>query len=207
MDQISITRPHSERDIRFARLFTIGMFPFGIVFLLFGIPSIAYVGGESLWLIIPGVLLCTVPFLVFSKWNRESKVFLESNEIAEARVIERRRRKMRGGPRFTDSLTGPTGNIGFIIVVFLVVIDLLIRATEWAGLRETQYFYIGHRLILRFLAIQVGKTEKQITLEVGVNQSDYESNPEGSVINIRYAVAMPNIALLEKEFSSRFSSE
>ena len=198
MESIKIIRPHSEKDLRLARFLTVIIFPIGVAFLFFGATSIPYVGGESLWLIIPGILLCVGPFIIYRNWNRTWGVFQGSIGTAEAKVIERKRKRVRAG---TFS-TGWSGELGFMEIG----VNLFILILEWVGLRDPKYRYIGHKLILGFQAIQVGIGKRQMALEANVSQADYNSSPPGSVIKIRYAMEKPNIALLEKEYVSRFGA-
>jgi hypothetical protein len=197
LESIKIIRPHSEKDLRLARFLAIVFFPIGVAFLFFGAISISYVGGGSLWLIVPGILLCVGPYIIYRNWNNTWKVFQGSIGTAEAEVIERKRKRIRA----TAFSTG--GGAGELAVVEIGVY-LFIRLLEWIGLRDPEYRYIGHTLILGFQATQAGIGKRQMALEVNVSQADYDSIPTGSVIKIRYAMEKPNVALLEKEYETRF---
>ena len=199
MDPMKIIRPHSERDVRLFRLFAIGIFPFGMAFLCFGVPSVSIIGWESLWLIIPGIVLCAGSFVIYRRWNGTREIFERSIGIAEAKVIERKRKSVRSDPFGSGGGSGE----GAIIEIGIY---LFVRILEGLGLREPKYRYVGHKLILEFQATQIGVGETQVMLEVNVTQADYNSSPPGSVIKIRYATEKPNIALFEKEYISRFEA-
>ncbi|HEY71326.1 MAG TPA: hypothetical protein G4O08_12165 [Anaerolineae bacterium] len=198
MEPMRITRPHAEREVRLARFLAIVCLLVGLVFMMFGVVLIPSAGAGSLLFLFPGVLLCIGPFLLYRKWEEVLKIFQKANQSAEARVVERKRRKVRTG----FSTSGGTGEGALIEIA----IYLGIRMLEWMGLRETKYRYVGHRLIVEFESASDDHGGKKTVFELPVNKEAYASHPPGTVMRIRYAVGNPRIALLEEEFTSRFKA-
>jgi hypothetical protein len=198
MEPMRITRPHAEREVRLARFLTIVCLLVGLVFTMFGGALIPSAGAGSLLFLLPGIILCIGPFLLYRKWDEVLKRFQKSNQSAEARVVERKRRKVRTG----FSTSGGTGEGALIEIA----IYLGIRVLEWMGLRETKYRYVGHRLIVELETASVEHGSKKVLLELPVNKEEYHSHPPGTVMRIRYAEGNPGIALPEEEFTSRFKA-
>ncbi len=190
--------PPTDRQVELGKALVVLFGAFGIIALAVGIWTMLAGGSDSLEVLYPGGVLCGFALLYYFLGPKRRRVFRRSSATAEAKVVDRKRRKVRAG-LFDNISSGGGCALAALLEILLFIVDLFLIILERAGLRERKYRYVDHKLILEFQAMKPGIGTTPMTIEIKVNEEIYEATPPGSVVGIRYSMDNPNQAELFEE--------
>ncbi|HEY71325.1 MAG TPA: hypothetical protein G4O08_12160 [Anaerolineae bacterium] len=194
--------PPSDRQTTTARALVVACAALGIIALAVGFWILSAGGSNSLDVLVPGGALCSLSLLIYLLTIDRRRTYLRSSAVATARVLERKRRKVRAGlAEYISSGGGST--VVALLMILLLVVEFFLVILEWIGLRERRYKYVDHGLVLEFEAIKSPAGKVPIITELQVGEEDYESKPPGSRLRIRYSTEKPNRVMLEDDASLR----
>jgi hypothetical protein len=173
---------------------------FGLIVLAVGI-WLLLAGGNSFEVLYPGIALCTLTAFYYFAVVRRRKKFHSSSATARARVVDRKRPKVRAG--LADNLGSDGGCVlaGLLMLLFLIA-DLFLLVLERVGLRERKYRHVGQNLVPDFQVKKPGIGSTMMLVELKVDDETYEAHPPGSTVGIRYSVDNPNVVELHEEIKS-----
>jgi hypothetical protein len=91
--------------------------------------------------------------------------------------------KKEGGSGWWDSGGGSGDLIDIQIIALGTLIDSVAPSNEY-------------ELIVQFLASTPGSDSQQVTLKMPVSKNIYDEHPPGSMLEVRYTVGDPSMAIL-----------
>jgi hypothetical protein len=193
--------PPSDRQAETAKALVVACATLGVIALAAGIWLLSAGGGNSLDVLYPGIVLCSLSLLIYLLTVRRRRVFLHSSAVAMAHVVDRSRRKVRAG--LADSFSSDSGCVLVaLLMILLLVVEFFLVILERIGIRERRYKYVNHSLVLEYEAEKSSIGKLPVTAELQVSEEDYESNPPGSRVAIRYSIDEPSKVELDGEIPS-----